>query len=67
MVPAGPSTYFQLKARVEPWRFEIWILDDRFHESCHKQGIHLRFWIPTYAACAHKERMESHGSVAAGD
>ena len=42
-------------------------LDDRFHESCHKRGIHLRFWIPTYAACAHKERMESHGSVAAGD
>jgi len=26
MMPAGPSTYFQLKARVELWRLEIWIL-----------------------------------------
>jgi hypothetical protein len=21
-------------------------LDDRFHESCHNRGIHLRFWTP---------------------
>jgi hypothetical protein len=27
-------------------------LDDRFHESCHKRGIHLGFRIPIYVACA---------------
>src|SRR5262249_26034803 len=25
-------------------------LDDRFHESCHKRGIHLSSWTPTYGA-----------------
>jgi transposase InsO family protein len=24
-------------------------LDDRFHESCHKRGIHLSFRAPMYA------------------
>jgi hypothetical protein len=23
-----------------------WLLDDRFHESCHKRGIHLGFRTP---------------------
>ena len=25
-------------------------LDDRFHESCHKRGIHLSSWTLTYGA-----------------
>ena len=25
------------------------VLDDRFHESCHKRGIHLSFRAPMYA------------------
>jgi hypothetical protein len=27
-------------------------LDDRFHESCHKRGIHLSFPTPIYVTCA---------------
>jgi MmgE/PrpD N-terminal domain len=41
------------------------MLDDRFHESCHKRGIPLGFRTPTYVACVH--RRTDHGSVAAGD
>jgi hypothetical protein len=27
-------------------------LDDRFHGSCHNEGIHLVFLAPIYVACA---------------
>jgi DNA-binding winged helix-turn-helix (wHTH) protein len=33
-------------------------LDDRFHESCHMQGIHLSFQTPIYASGALKRRIE---------
>jgi hypothetical protein len=42
-----------------------YVLDDRFHESCHKRGIPFGFRTPTYVACVH--RRTDHGSVAAGD
>src|SRR6516162_945836 len=45
-------------------------LDDRFHESCHKGGIHLCLEAPIYGSVgsvALGRGVEGHGSVAAGD
>jgi hypothetical protein len=44
-----------------------WHLDDRFHESCHKGGIHLCLEAPIYGSVALGRGVKGHGSVAAGD
>jgi hypothetical protein len=46
---------------------EMSILDDRFHESCHKGGIHLCLEAPIYGSVVLGRGVEGHGSVAAGD
>jgi uncharacterized protein len=42
-------------------------LDDRFHESCHKRGIHLSSQTPISAVGGLGRRVKRNGSVAAGD
>jgi type I restriction enzyme R subunit len=37
---------------IEKLDAETRFLDDRFHESCHKRGIHLSFPTPIYVTCA---------------
>jgi hypothetical protein len=43
------------------------LLDDRFHGSCHKGGIHLSLEPPIYGSVALGRGAEHHGSVAASD
>jgi hypothetical protein len=42
-------------------------LDDRFHEGCQKEGIHLRFEAPIYGPAGLGQGVEHHGRVAEGD
>jgi hypothetical protein len=46
----------QTKARCGSAQYDVVVdrdrLDERFHESCHKRGIHLGFPTPIYVTCA---------------